>query len=103
MSVRTVVTFDEQSGITAASDDFMINPNREASVVLNLTAGSPATGAVVQVTLDDGEAIAAGTAVWVNSPLGARTTSGAESLIRPLTGVRLSVTDGTWTLKVRQG
>lgn len=103
MATRTVAMFEEQSGITTTSDSFMVDPEKAVNALVELEGGSPATGAVVQVTLDDSEAIAAGTAVWVNSPLGARTTSGAESLIRPLTGVRLSVTDGTWTLKVRQG
>jgi hypothetical protein len=58
---------------------------------------------VVQVTLDDIEKILAGTAVWVDSPLGAHTASAAEKISRPVTGVRLSAADGTWRFQVRQG
>lgn len=103
MANRTVVNFDEQASITTTSDDFMVLPNKEVTVVTKLTAGSPVTGARVQMTLDEPEKIIAGTASWVNSPLGAHTTTSAEKVYRPVTGVRLSVTDGTWTLQVRQG
>ena len=103
MTARTVVTFEEQSGITAVSDDFIVHPGKEVTVVSRLTAGTPVTGARVQTSIDDVERILAGTATWVNSPLGARTATGAEKMGRPITGVRLSVTDGTWTLQVRQG
>lgn len=103
MATRAVATFEEQSGITTTSDSFVVDTEKPVNAVIQLVSGSPSTGAVVQVTLDDREKITAGTAVWVNSPMGARTVSGAESLLRPLTGVRLSVTDGTWALKVRQG
>lgn len=102
MATRSVINFDEQSDITATSDAFIVKPQQEVSVVCALTAGSPATGARVQLTLDEPEKITAGTATWVNSPLGARTTTGAEKLLRPVTGVRLSATDGTWTFQVRQ-
>jgi hypothetical protein len=44
MTVRTVVTFESQSSITTTSDSFIVNPNREVSVVCSLTSGSPATG-----------------------------------------------------------
>ena len=103
MAIRTVVTFDEQNSITAQSDDFVVNPAKEVTVVARLMSGSPATGAKLQVTLDEVEKIIAGTATWVNSPLGNRLVSGAEKVLRPVTGVRLSVTDGTWGLQVRQG
>jgi hypothetical protein len=103
MATRTVATFEEQNSITVQSDDFIVNPSREVSVVAKLISGTPATGARVQVTLDETDKINAGTATWVNSPLGNRTVSGAEKLLRPVTGVRLSVTDGTWGLQVRQG
>lgn len=102
MATRNVVAFEEQTGITTQSDDCLINPGKEVTVAAHLTAGTPATGAVLQITLDDSEKIKAGTALWVNSPLGNRITSGAEKLLRPVTGVRLKVTDGTWTLHVRQ-
>ncbi|RYG61599.1 MAG: hypothetical protein EON60_02975 [Alphaproteobacteria bacterium] len=102
MATRNVTQFEEQNSITAQSDDFAVNPAREISVVARLISGSPATGARVQVTLDELEKIIAGTATWVNSPLGNRTASGAEKILRPVTGVRLVVTDGTWGLQVRQ-
>ncbi len=102
MPARTVATFEEQTNITTTSDEFIVNPQREVSATARLTAGTPTTGARMQVTLDDPEKIVAGTAAWVNSPLGARTATGAEKIMRPVTGVRLSVTDGTWTLQVRQ-
>ncbi len=102
MAVRTLIMYDEQSGITATSDEFILAPTREVAVTASLTSGSPTTGARVQITLDDAERIAAGTATWVNSPLGSRTSTGAEKLMRPVSGVRLSVTDGTWKLQVRQ-
>ena len=103
MATRTVVTFEEQTGITGLSDNFVVHPGKEVTAVAQLTGGTPATGAQMQVTIDEPEKIVAGTAAWVNSPLGARTTSGAEKILRPVTGVRLSATDGTWALKVRQG
>ncbi len=102
MPARTVVNLEEQTGITTFSDEFVVNPNREVAAVLRLTAGTPVTGARLQITLDDAERIAAGTATWVNSPLGSRISTGAEKVLRPVTGVRLAATDGTWTLQVRQ-
>jgi hypothetical protein len=102
MTVRIVAKFDEQAGITALSDDFMVQPSHEVAVVAKLTAGTPVTGCRVQFTLDENEKITAGTATWVNSTLGAHTATSAEKLQRPVTGVRLSVTDGTWLLQVRQ-
>ncbi len=102
MAIRNVVTFEEQTTITTQSDDCLVQPSKEVTAAALLTAGTPATGAVMQITLDDIEKIKAGTALWVNSPLGSRITSGAEKLLRPVTGVRLKVTDGTWTLQVRQ-
>lgn len=102
MATRTVVTFDEQTNLTTVSDDFIVSPNKEVTVVARLTAGTPATGCRIQVTLDEIEKINAGTASWVNSPLGNKITSSAEKILRPVTGVRLSVTDGTWGFQVRQ-
>lgn len=102
MPARTVFNLEEQTGITTFSDEFIVNPNREVAAVLRLTAGTPVTGARLQITLDDAERIAAGTATWVNSPLGSRTSTGAEKVLRPVSGVRLAATDGTWALQVRQ-
>lgn len=103
MAVRTLVNFDSQAGITGTSDSFIISPARDANVAYILTSGTPTTGARVQITLDDSDKIASGTANWVNSPLGAKLVSSGENVLRPVTGVRLSVTDGTWTFNVRQG
>lgn len=102
MTIHHVVKFDQQAGITGTGESFLIDPEKDVNVACLLTSGSPTTGARVQVTLDEGEKIVAGTAQWVNSPLGNRTISGGENLLKPVTGVRLSVTDGTWTLQVRQ-
>lgn len=101
MTTRTVALFDEQTNITTSSDDFIVNPIRDVTVVAALTAGTPATGARIQMTIDTLEKIQAGTATWFNSPQGTHTGSSAEKLQRPITGVRLAVTDGTWTLQVR--
>jgi len=102
MAIRNVVTFEEQTGITTQSDDCLINPAKEVTVSAHLTGGTPSTGAMLQITLDDIEKIKSGTALWFNSPMGSRIASGAEKLMRPVTGVRLKVTDGTWSLHVRQ-
>jgi hypothetical protein len=102
MPARTVVNLEEQTGITTFSDEFIVNPGREVAAVVRLVSGVPATGARLQITLDDAERIAAGTATWVNSPLGSRTATGAEMVLRPVSGIRLAVTDGTGALQVRQ-
>lgn len=102
MAVRHVLSFDEQAAITATGDSFMVNPLQEVSVVAQLTAGTPTTGCRVQMTLDEVDKILAGTATWVDSPMGNRTGTGAEKVLRPVTGVRLKVTDGTWSFLVRQ-
>jgi hypothetical protein len=102
MPARTVTTFEEQTSVTTLSDEFVVNPNREVTAVARLVSGTPTTGARLQISLDDAEKIVAGTAVWLNSPLGFRTVTGGEKLAKPVTGVRLSVTDGTWSLQVRQ-
>ncbi len=102
MATRIVTKFEEQTGITVLSDEFIVEPTFEVSVVVKLISGTPATGARVQVTLDETDKIKAGTATWVSSSLGNRLTSSAEKVFRPITGIRLSVTDGTWGLQVRQ-
>ena len=102
MPARTVVNIEEQTGITTTSDEFITNPTRHITAVAKLESGTPLTGSRLQITLDDPEKISAGTATWVNSPLGLRTSSGAEKILRPVTGVRLVATDGTWALQVRQ-
>lgn len=102
MATRTVINFDQQTSLTTTSDNFIVTPNQDVAVAATLTSGTPATGCKVQVTLDEVAKISAGTAVWVDSPLGAHLTTSAEKVLRPVTGVRLSVTDGTWTFQVRQ-
>lgn len=102
MATRTVAIYDEQASVTATSDDFIIQSAKDVTVAAKLTAGSPTTGCRFQVTIDDVERIAAGTATWITSPIGNHLASSSERLLRPLTGVRLSVTDGTWTFQVRQ-
>lgn len=104
MTVRNVVKFEVQAGITGTGDSFIVDSAQgDVNVGCVLTAGSPLSGAVVQVTLDERKAIEGGTALWIDSPLGSRVASGAENIIRPVTGVRLKATDGTWTFQVRQG
>ncbi len=102
MAFKTVAVFDAQTAITTQSDDFILRAEKEVTAAAHLTSGSPVTGAILQITLDEDEKIKAGTALWVNSPMGNRITSGAEKLLRPVTGVRLKVTDGTWALHIRQ-
>lgn len=103
MAVRNIVNYDSQTGVTATSDSFVLVGSKDTNVACILTAGTPVTGARVQVTLDDADKVVAGTAQWVNSPLGNRTSSGIENVMHPVTAVRVSVTDGTWTVQVRQG
>lgn len=102
MAVRTVVSYDTQTGITATGDSFIADPTKQVNVACILTAGTPATGARVQITLDEADKITAGTATWINSNLGNRVATGSENVIKPITGVRLVATDGTWTFSVRQ-
>lgn len=100
---ETVIHFAEQTGVTATSNPFILAPGQEASVAVLLTAGTPVTGARVQISLDTPARIMAGTAAWIDSPLGNRTASGAEKLLRPVSAVRVVATDGTWTVQARQG
>jgi hypothetical protein len=101
MPTRKVAAFEEQTGITTQSDDFIVNPERDITAVLALTAGTPTTGARLQVTIDTLDKIQAGTALWVTSPQGNHTANAAEKIERPVNAVRLVATDGTWTLQVR--
>lgn len=102
MAVRTLVNFDEQSSVTTNSDDFIVGTAKDVSVVARLVSGTPTTGARFMITLDEIEKINAGTATWIASPLGYHNVSSAERLLRPVTGVRLNVSDGTWAIQIRQ-
>lgn len=102
MAYRYLTRFDEQASITATGDDFITSPKANVNIACTLTAGTPTTGARVHYTLDTEDKIIGGTAKWIASPEGNRTTSGGETLLRPVTGVRLVATDGTWTVQVRQ-
>lgn len=102
MPARNVVIFEEQTGVTGTSDAFIVQSNKEVGVAVVLTSGTPTTGCRVQITLDEPHRIADGSAAWVNSPLGNHTLSNMEKMLRPVTGVRLVATDGTWTVQVRQ-
>lgn len=100
-----------QTGILSSTDaadrTIMLRPNKGVSFMLDLTAGSPATGAKLEVTTDTHAAIAAGTATWTtvtgssNTLVDQTLTSTGPSGCQ-LTGVRALVTDGTWSLKVVQ-
>ena len=102
MANRTIVAFEEQTGITTQSDNFIVETDKDVTALCALTAGTPTTGIRLQITVDQPEKIMAGTALWINSPQGNRTSSGAEKVQRPITGIRAVATDGTWTLQVRQ-
>lgn len=93
------------TGLTATSNDIIVEPSAKLTVFAALTSGSPATGAKIQFTMDTKEVIAAGTAVWIDSDRGNTKVSFADTEPAPsnITGVRLNVTDGTWRLVVRQG
>lgn len=93
----------KETGLTGDSKDYITDPRAEIITVFTLTAGSPATGCVLQFTISSEEEIIAGTAVWRNSPMGYSTSSNSEgNFIKGVRGVRLDVTDGTWTFQVNQ-
>lgn len=93
------------SATTAANRTIKTNPNKSLNIQLILESGSPTTGAKVQYTLDTHSAVNAGTATFIDSPTGYTTASRGESAINMpcgITGVIASVSDGTWSLIVRQ-
>lgn len=99
----------EQTGVTSASPaadgTILLRPRVGCSIIMALTSGSPSTGAKLQVSNSSESRIKAGTAIWadhdvsklVSTPYVSAAGEGVE-----MTGVRLVVTDGTWTLSVRQ-
>jgi len=103
MTTRHVVHFDAQENITATSDAFMVEDGKPLNAVMKLSAGTPATGAKLQFSIDDDAALEDGSAVWVDSPLGYHLATASENVLPPVTAVRLAAVDGTWTLQVRQG
>lgn len=99
MATRVVNVFDAQIGLTATSDNFVLNPTAQTSIVAENTVTGFAT---VQFTIDPEAAISADTATWVDAASGSQSASFAESSLAPVTGVRLKVSSGTWNIKVLQ-
>lgn len=97
MTTKQVHIYEEQTGVTNQSDDFLVNPTAQISVVALETAGGAAS---IQTTIDPHAVIEAGNATWVTSPGGVRSDTFMESSTGPITGVRLSADSGAWTLKV---
>jgi len=99
------ITEGVSTGVTTDSDTYIVDPAAKLTVYAVLTSGSPSTGAKIQITGSRIEDIEDETAVWVDTERGDSTVSFSDSEPDPcnITGVRLSVTDGTWTLIVRQG
>lgn len=103
--------FTRLFGITnttaASARTVKLNPALGATFGLVLQSGTPATGAAIQVTISSAAEIDADTATWY-TPAGTGNSTANQLLgnaVTPtcqLTGVRAVVTDGTWTLEVRQ-
>lgn len=97
--------FSKLTGLTAGTSAAIeINPYWPASICYGLTAGTPATGAKLQVTNSDPSELAT-IAVWVDYDTAKTTSQIVQTLAGngcQFTGARLVVTDGTWTLQVRQ-
>lgn len=111
MAIKESGVFVTQTSITsataAADATIKLRPDRAANILMDLTAGSPTTGARIEVTISPPDQIDAGTATWVvPNGVGYSLTDTMLTSTTPngclLTGVRLSVSDGTWTLGVRQ-
>ena len=102
MTVRTVVTFENQSSVETLSDSFCVNPNREVNVVVHPHGPRVESNATLQVTIDDIENVLADKALWVDSPVGEYREPAAEKIFRPVTAVRLRVDCGKWDIQVRQ-
>ena len=98
----TVIYFDEATSLTTNSNDYLLDGRGAVCIAAILESGSPTTGAKLQFSIDDKEAIKAGTAKWLDAPAGYQTDTFADSSLGCITGIRLQVTDGTWTLQVRQ-
>lgn len=101
MAIVPVLVHKSQIGVTATSDEFVLDGLRNVSVTAILTAGSPATGAVLEYTNSEKGLIDNGTALWLESERGNSIVSFAESSFIPVGGVRVKATDGTWTIDVR--
>ncbi len=109
MPIKEAGMFQQQVSITsstaAADRTIKLTPRKGLTATLELTSGSPTTGARLQITQSTEAEIEAGTAVWTNSQSGYTTVNRAEA--NPgeacnMTAVRADVSDGTWSLKVRQ-
>lgn len=92
-----------QTGVTATSEAFVVNPKSKVSARAALASGSPATGAKWQYTLDDTGAIEEDTAIWEDTATGNQLATFTVTEERPavVTALRLVVTDGTWDCLVR--
>lgn len=110
MTIKTPASYSTQTGIgsgtSAADRTIELRPWLPLSAMLVLTAGSPTTGALVQVTNSPYDDIEAGTANWV-APTGTSNVTVSTLLSSfgnscQLTGIRAVATDGTWTLAIRQ-
>ena len=102
MAIVPVLVHKSQTGVTATSDEFVLDGLRNVSVTAILTsAGSPPTGAVLEYTNSEKGLIDNGSALWLESERGNSITSFAESSFIPVGGVRVKATDGTWTIDVR--
>ncbi|MDD9911570.1 MAG: hypothetical protein OXR68_04245 [Alphaproteobacteria bacterium] len=99
MATREVAIFEEQTSITGTSDQFVVLPDNRVSAVAKMTASGTAT---LQMTVDPVDVIEANNATWVDSAYGLQAASFADAAIGPVTGIRLNVASGTWTLKVLQ-
>lgn len=97
MTTKNVNIYEEQTGITTQSDDFLVDATAQISIVALETAGGAAS---IQTTIDPHAVIENDTATWVTSPGGVRSDTFMESSTGPITGVRLTADSGTWTLKV---
>lgn len=78
------------------SDWIMVNYNNARTTV----AVYPTTRAKAQYTIDSPEEIAAGTAVWIDWPIGAITSPRTDTLIGVATGIRLVSLVGSASMEV---
>lgn len=99
MATQTVEIFAEQTGVTSTSDNFVVEPTAQVSVVGEVTSAGYAK---LQYTIDSPAAISGATAVWVDASVGDYDADFGDVTLGPVTGVRLSVTSGTWNIKVLQ-
>lgn len=78
------------------SDWILVNYNNARTTV----AVYPSTRAKAQYTVDQVSEITAGTAVWIDWPLGATTSPKTDTLLGVCTGIRLVSVIGTASMEV---